>query len=522
MALRQDKDRAKAQQEKFHAILSAMLKDEDNKYCEDCDAKGPRWASWNLGIFLCIRCAGIHRNLGVHISKVKSVNLDSWTAEQVAMMQEIGNSRARAVYEANVPDDFRRPQTNSAVEAFVRAKYETKKYIAREWVPPKPVAPKEWFEEDRQEKKKPRSKPMPSASASNSSVSSAAPAENRTGSARVAAAKAAQPRPTAPQPAPVSSGTDDLLGLDTEIPPSTQAGRPGGDLLTDLFIDSSLPSSSSSSTLVSASGVAQGPQPAAATAQQNGFAEPNFFDKGGNTGGEQGEKKSTKDSIMALYGNSGVQPQIFGVPVPLNRTHSGEGRSPSAWTNNPFLFPEANAYRTYYVASSPYCYSSAGGVYMPQQQTYANGAMAPMMQQQQGMMGMQPGMMGWQPGMMGMPQAAGPVYNGVGGGMMGAGGGGQGMMMVMNGGGAGSFMQQQQLQQQQAPQQAAMAQQFNAMQQQMQFQQMQQQMTGMTLGGGGQMTGMMQQPQSTAVGGNGGSWGGGSATGQTLSSSLWQ
>ena len=44
---------------------------------------GPRWASWNLGVFLCIRCAGIHRNLGVHISRVKSVNLDSWTPEQM-------------------------------------------------------------------------------------------------------------------------------------------------------------------------------------------------------------------------------------------------------------------------------------------------------------------------------------------------------------------------------------------------------------------------------------------------------
>ena len=44
-----------------------------------------RWASWNLGVFLCIRCAGIHRNLGVHISRVKSVNLDQWTGEQIAV-----------------------------------------------------------------------------------------------------------------------------------------------------------------------------------------------------------------------------------------------------------------------------------------------------------------------------------------------------------------------------------------------------------------------------------------------------
>lgn len=48
----------------------------------------------------------------------------------------MGNSRARAVYEANLPDSFRRPQTDSALESFIRAKYETKKYIAQEWVPP--------------------------------------------------------------------------------------------------------------------------------------------------------------------------------------------------------------------------------------------------------------------------------------------------------------------------------------------------------------------------------------------------
>ena len=51
---------------------------------------GPRWASWNLGVFVCIRCAGIHRNLGVHISRVKSVNLDSWTPEQIEVQPPLG------------------------------------------------------------------------------------------------------------------------------------------------------------------------------------------------------------------------------------------------------------------------------------------------------------------------------------------------------------------------------------------------------------------------------------------------
>ena len=51
----------------------------------------------------------------------------------------MGNSRARAVYEANLPDSFRRPQTDSTLESFIRAKYESKKYVAREWVCPPPV-----------------------------------------------------------------------------------------------------------------------------------------------------------------------------------------------------------------------------------------------------------------------------------------------------------------------------------------------------------------------------------------------
>jgi stromal membrane-associated protein len=48
----------------------------------------------------------------------------------------MGNSKGRAVYEANLPDSFRRPQTDSALEQFIRSKYEQKRWIAKEWIPP--------------------------------------------------------------------------------------------------------------------------------------------------------------------------------------------------------------------------------------------------------------------------------------------------------------------------------------------------------------------------------------------------
>lgn len=121
------------QQEKFHALLNRLVQEEDNKYCADCMAKGPRWASHNLGVFLCIRCAGIHRNLGVHLSKVKSINLDSWSIEQVEKMLCIGNLKARKIYESRLADSYVRPGSDSPLEQFIRAKYEHKKYCHTNW-----------------------------------------------------------------------------------------------------------------------------------------------------------------------------------------------------------------------------------------------------------------------------------------------------------------------------------------------------------------------------------------------------
>ncbi|XP_056251318.1 stromal membrane-associated protein 1 isoform X8 [Seriola aureovittata] len=132
MTTRSEREKAQKLNEQHQAILSKLLREEDNKYCADCEAKGPRWASWNLGVFMCIRCAGIHRNLGVHISRVKSVNLDQWTPEQIQSMVDMGNTRARQLYEAHLPESFRRPQTDQAVEVFIRDKYERKKYFDKE------------------------------------------------------------------------------------------------------------------------------------------------------------------------------------------------------------------------------------------------------------------------------------------------------------------------------------------------------------------------------------------------------
>ena len=62
--------------------------------CIDCEKKNPKWASVNLGIHLCIDCAGKHRQYGVMYSFAKSTNLDAWSRKNLLFMQKGGNQRA--------------------------------------------------------------------------------------------------------------------------------------------------------------------------------------------------------------------------------------------------------------------------------------------------------------------------------------------------------------------------------------------------------------------------------------------
>lgn len=61
----------------------------------------PDWASLNLGALICIECSGIHRNLGTHLSRVRSLDLDEWPLELIKVMSAIGNELANSVWEAN-------------------------------------------------------------------------------------------------------------------------------------------------------------------------------------------------------------------------------------------------------------------------------------------------------------------------------------------------------------------------------------------------------------------------------------
>ncbi|KAH1120476.1 hypothetical protein J1N35_003636 [Gossypium stocksii] len=72
-----------------------------NDKCADCGAPEPDWASLNLGVLVCIECSGVHRNLGVHISKVRSLTLDVkvWEPSVIGLFQSLGNTFANSVWE---------------------------------------------------------------------------------------------------------------------------------------------------------------------------------------------------------------------------------------------------------------------------------------------------------------------------------------------------------------------------------------------------------------------------------------
>lgn len=133
---------------KGESVLQRMQHVAGNSQCGDCGRPDPRWASINLGVLLCIECSGIHRSLGVHCSKVRSLTLDSWEPELLKLMCELGNSTVNQIYEAQCAGPGSRKPTASSPrqdkEAWIKDKYVEKKFVRKPPSAPAREAPRRW------------------------------------------------------------------------------------------------------------------------------------------------------------------------------------------------------------------------------------------------------------------------------------------------------------------------------------------------------------------------------------------
>ncbi|KAI7870574.1 hypothetical protein BDF14DRAFT_1771336 [Spinellus fusiger] len=122
-------------------LFTILRDDVSNHYCADCGEKDPDWCSINLGILLCIECSGVHRGLGTHISKIRSLKLDntSYTPDTIRLLSSIGNARSNSVWDPRnilVEDGetYKRPVSKDSrhtKKAYIVQKYVEKAFVVQ-------------------------------------------------------------------------------------------------------------------------------------------------------------------------------------------------------------------------------------------------------------------------------------------------------------------------------------------------------------------------------------------------------
>uniref|UniRef100_A0A8C7N5Y9 ArfGAP with SH3 domain, ankyrin repeat and PH domain 1 n=1 Tax=Oncorhynchus kisutch TaxID=8019 RepID=A0A8C7N5Y9_ONCKI len=116
------------------AIIDDVLRIPGNEVCCDCGAADPKWLSTNLGILTCIECSGIHREMGVHISRIQSMELDKLGTSELLLAKNVGNSSFNEIMEGNLPCPSPKPTSSSDMtvrKEFINAKYVDHKFARK-------------------------------------------------------------------------------------------------------------------------------------------------------------------------------------------------------------------------------------------------------------------------------------------------------------------------------------------------------------------------------------------------------